>query len=241
MSSIICEKRIYDDRFSTHSHLYGQLILPIKGKLYIETDCKKLEIDRKKIFFLPPDCEHMFKAQESNEFLTLDIDKQILNDNDMKKLSGGKEIEFDDKWKAIEYLLLNECARTNNSAAINSLFEYCYQLIAEEAESKSIQYINEHFYENIDLKTLADIEHYNMSYYSDWFKNNMNITVTEYIKNLRIKKAKELMTETDLSILQIAQRVGYEHNSSFTRAFKETEGISPAQFRKESKNMLKLY
>ena len=83
MSNIICEKRIYDDRFSTHSHLYGQLILPIKGKLYIETDCKKLEIDRKKIFFLPPDCEHMFKAQENNEFLTLDIDRRILNDNDM--------------------------------------------------------------------------------------------------------------------------------------------------------------
>ena len=67
------------------------------------------------------------------------------------------------------------------------------------------------------------------------------MTVTEYIKNLRIKKAKELMTETDLSILEIAQRVGYEHNSSFTRVFKEIEGISPAQFRKESKNMLKLY
>lgn len=241
MGNIVCEKRVYEDRFSTHSHQYGQLILPIKGKLYIETDCKKLELDKKKIFFLPPDCEHMFKAGESNEFLTLDIDKQILNDNDMAKLAGGKILDFDDKWKAIEYLLLNECSKTNNSAAINSLFEYCYHLIAEESVSKSIEYINEHFYENIDLKTLADIEHYNMTYYSDWFKNNMNVTVTDYIKKLRIKKAKELMMETDLSILAIAQKVGYEHNSSFTRVFKEIEGTSPAEFRRQSKNMLKLY
>lgn len=58
---------------------------------------------------------------------------------------------------------------------------------------------------------------------------------------MRIKKAKELMAETDLSILEISQSVGYEHNSSFTRVFKELEGISPAQFRRKSKNMLKFY
>lgn len=97
---------------------------------------------------------------------------------------------------------------------------------------ESIEYINEHFYENIDLKTLADIEHYNTSYYSEWFKNNTGVTVTEYIKNLRIKKAKEFLADTDMSILKIAQRVGYEHNSSFTRIFKESEKISPAEFRK---------
>lgn len=107
MSNIICEKRVYDDRFSTHSHLYGQLILPTKGSLYIETDSKKLELDKKKIFFLPPDCEHMFKAKENNECLTLDIDKQVLNNSDMAKLAGGKVIDFNDKWKAIEYLLFS--------------------------------------------------------------------------------------------------------------------------------------
>lgn len=241
MSNIICEKRVYDDRFSTHSHQYGQLIIPIKGNLYITTDCKEMNIDNNKVFFLPPDCGHMFKADRSNEFLTLDINKKILNENDMTKLAGGKDIEFDDKWKAVKYLLLKECAETNNSAAINSLFDYCYHLIVEESVSKSIEYINEHFYENIHIKTLADIEHYNISYYSDWFKNNMNITVTEYIKNLRIKKAKELILETDLSMLQISEMVGYEHNSSFTRVFKEIEGVSPVQFKRKSKNQLNIY
>ena len=94
MSNIICEKRVYEDRFSTHSHLYGQLILPIKGSLYIETDSKKLKLDKKKIFFLPPD---MFKAKENNECLTLDIDKQVLNNSDMVKLAGGKVLEFENK------------------------------------------------------------------------------------------------------------------------------------------------
>ena len=91
------------------------------------------------------------------------------------------------------------------------------------------QYINAHFAEKIDLKKLADIEHYNVSYYTEWFKNTMNISPIEYIQNLRIKKAKELLLNTNLPILQM---VGYEHNSSFTKVFKQLEKISPVDFRK---------
>lgn len=232
IKNIICEKRIYDSRFSTHSHLYGQLIIPVSGKMYIETECRQVVLDDKKVFFLPPDCNHIFKADEVNEFLTLDINKQILNKNDMYNFTGGKVLEFNEKWKAVRYLLLNECREKNNSNAINDLFNYCYHLIGEETKNRSVEYINEHFYENIDLKALAEIEHYNPVYYSEWFKRNMGITVSEYIKNLRIDKAKELLKDTDLSVFEIAQSVGYEHNSSFSRAFKERENISPAQFRK---------
>lgn len=233
MKNIICERRIYEDKLNIHSHLYGQLILPIKGSLFIETNYKKIEIDNSKLFFIPPDCEHVFKANKSNEFLTLDISDKMLNRNDMKNMPGGKELELDDRWKAVRYLLLNECKEKNNSNAINDLFNYCYHLILEGSLSKSIEYINNHFMENIDISILADIEHYNISYYSEWFKNKMNMTVTEYIRFLRIKKAKEFLSDSDLSILEIAQMVGYEHNSSFTRVFKAYEKMSPAEFRKK--------
>jgi YesN/AraC family two-component response regulator len=233
LKNIICERRIYEDKLNIHSHLYGQLILPIKGSLFIETNYKKIEIDNNKLFFIPPDCEHVFKANKSNEFLTLDISDKMLNRNDMKNMPGGKELELDDRWKAVRYLLLNECKEKNNSNAINDLFNYCYHLILEGSLSKSIEYINNHFMENIDISILADIEHYNISYYSEWFKNKMNMTVTEYIRFLRIKKAKEFLTDSNLSILEIAQMVGYEHNSSFTRVFKAYEKMSPAEFRKK--------
>ena len=241
LKNIICERRIYESCFNTHSHLYGQLILPIKGKLYIETEHKKLQVDNNNAFFLPPESMHTFKAEESNDFLTLDINKDILNADDIKNLGDGKEIQFDDKWKAIRYLLLSECRDNNNSDSINALFNYCYHLIIDKTASVSIEFINQHFYENIDIKTLADMEHYSVTYYSEWFKRSMGVTVTEYIRNLRIKKAKELLENTDLSVLAIAQIIGYEYNSSFTRSFKECENISPAQFRKNSVYRLKRY
>lgn len=98
----------------------------------------------------------------------------------------------------------------------------------------SIEYINNHYFEEIDLKVLAEIEHYTPTYYSEWFKQNMNMSLTTYIQNLRLKKAKELLLNTDYTILQIAQIVGYNHNSSLTRLFKTLEKTTPIQFKIEN-------
>jgi len=211
------------------------LILPIHGILYIETNYKKLSLNDEHLFFLPPDCKHSFRANKSNEFLVLDISNNMLNKYDMENMIGGREFLFDDKWKAIRYLLLNEADNKKSSSSINDLFLYCYHFIADGSIPDSIKYINEHFTEDIDLKKLADIEHYNISYYSEWFKNKMNVSPVEYIQNLRVKKAKELLLNTNLTILQISQIVGYEHNSSFTRVFKYLEKISPTEFRRKIK------
>lgn len=235
LNNIKCERRIYDYKSNTHAHEYAQLILPIQGKLYIETNCKQLTLGNEQLVFLPPDCRHTFRADKSNEFLVLDIANNMLNKYDMENMVGGMEVSFDDKWKAIKYLLLNEAENKQRSSAINDLFLYCYHFIADESISDSIKYINEHFTEDIDIKMLANIEHYNVSYYSEWFKNRMKVSPVDYIQNLRIKKAKELLINTNLPILQISQMIGYEHNSSFTRVFKSLEGIRPAEFRRKIK------
>ena len=235
MNNIKCERRIYNFKTNTHAHEYGQLILPLHGVLSIETDYKKLKLNDDSVFFLPPDCKHTFNSYNNNEFLVLDIPNSMLNKYDMEKMCGGRNFLFDDKWKATRYLLLNENNINQNSSSINNLFLYFYNFIITENLPNSIKYINEHFTEDIDLKKLAGIEHYNVSYYSEWFKHNMNISPTEYIQNLRVKRAKELLLNTNLTILQISQMIGYEHNSSFTKVFKNSEKISPAEFRKRIK------
>lgn len=235
MNSVNCERRTYDYKFNTHAHSHAQLILPMHGKLYIETNYKKLTLKDDHLFFLPPDCKHTFRADNSNEFLVLDISNNIISKSDMEKLIGGKELQFDDKWKAIRYLFLNEANNKKSSSSITNLFLYCYDFIANENIADSIKYINEHFAEDIDLKKLATIEHYNISYYTEWFKNKMKVTPVEYIQDLRVKKAKELLLNTNLTILQISQMVGYEYNSSFTKVFKHLEKISPVEFRRKIK------
>ena len=101
----------------------------------------------------------------------------------------------------------------------------------ENREFESIKYINNHLAEDIDLKKLADIEHYNNTYYVEWFKKKTGFSPMEYIQNKRIEKSKELLLNTDLNILQVGEAVGYKHNSSFTRVFKKLENITPKEFR----------
>lgn len=235
MNNIICERRVYKESNHLHTHSYGQLILPINGKLNIQTDNKKLSVGDEKIFLLPPDCEHLFSANKCNEFLVLDIPSNFLKKNHIDKIIGGQEIEFDDKWRAIRYLFLEEINKKNSSNSINNLFLYSYDLLMSGYEFKSIKFIDEHFTDEIDLKKLAEMEHYNSTYYVEWFKNKMGISPMEYIQNRRIEKSKELLLNTDLNILQIGEAVGYKHNSSFTRVFKKLESITPKEFRQNSK------
>lgn len=235
MNSIICERRVYNDKNKVHTHKYGQLILPIKGNLNIETMKKSLSLGNEHIFFLPPKCEHLFNSNGINEFLVLDIPMNYIKNNDMNKITGGKESIFDYKWNAIRCLFLNEINNKKSSSSINNLFLYCYELMMSENTFPSVKYINEHYVEDIDLKKLAEIEHYNSNYYIEWFKNNIGMPPGEYIKKLRISKSKELLLNTDLTILQIGESVGYKYNSSFTRALKDIEDITPKEFRLYSK------
>ena len=59
----------------------------------------------------------------------------------------------------------------------------------------------------------------------------MHITITEYVHNKRIEHIKHLLLESDLSMNEISEMVGYSSASSFIRFFKSECGITPAQFK----------
>nr|WP_294022338.1 AraC family transcriptional regulator [uncultured Lachnoclostridium sp.] len=65
------------------------------------------------------------------------------------------------------------------------------------------------------------------------FKEVTGITVSEYITEYRITKAKDFLINTDLSVEMISQAVGYMNISSFSRVFKLKAGCSPLQYRKK--------
>ncbi|MCG8485565.1 MAG: AraC family transcriptional regulator [Clostridia bacterium] len=232
MQGIKYDFKVYQQKMKTHTHSFGQLIIPIRGSLNIETDTMDSIIDENKLFFLSPSSEHTFYSKVRNEFLVLDIPYEFLKDDDMKKNQDGKLIEMDERWQLLKSLLIKDCQEDSNHYAVNNLFQYFYQYLVESSHYRSIDYLNQHYTEEISLNTLAKIENYNPNYYSEWFKKEMKVSITDYIKNLRVKKAKEMLIHHDYSILQIAQMVGYHHHSSLTRAFKDVENMTPAQFRK---------
>jgi AraC family transcriptional regulator, arabinose operon regulatory protein len=65
------------------------------------------------------------------------------------------------------------------------------------------------------------------------FKYETGMSVVQYVKTMRLKKAKELLESTPLSIKQIMAEVGIKDKSNFCRDFKKTYGLSPVKYRKD--------
>lgn len=96
----------------------------------------------------------------------------------------------------------------------------------------TVDYIH-HQYGQADLSLDAAADHLNISkgYLSQFFKEQTGVNFSEYVENLRMDKAKQLLSETRLPIRDIAQQVGYHASSTFCRAFKRGSGISATAYR----------
>ncbi|ALF12063.1 DNA-binding response regulator [Parageobacillus thermoglucosidasius] len=98
---------------------------------------------------------------------------------------------------------------------------------------KAIRFINENLNRPFSLREVSSFVHLNPSYFSTLFKEETNMTFSEYVTRCRLQKAKSLLITTDLTIAEIAEEVGYQTAKYFIKLFKEFEGITPYQFRKE--------
>lgn len=238
--SIIGERRTYSDLAHTHDHTFAQLILPLQGTLFIETSLHHFALDESRLFFLPPKCQHTFYAKNNNEFLILDIPSAMLAGQETSKIQGGLCTVLDDQWQALRFLMVSEVSQNSTfNQDLTNLFHYAYRLLLRNSTPRSLQYIHTHYYEPLELQQLAHLEGYNLTYYCEWFKKLTGMTPKVYIQTLRLQKAKELLSQTNLSILQIAQQVGYEHHSSLTRLFHQYETVTPLAYRQHTRRLAK--
>ncbi|MDG0810448.1 helix-turn-helix domain-containing protein [Cohnella rhizosphaerae] len=96
------------------------------------------------------------------------------------------------------------------------------------------RYIEAHYAETITRESLANLFHYSVPYMSKQFRRETGESVIDYLIQARVRKAGELLANTELSIQEIAASVGYSDVSYFNRIFKKTTGMTPNQCRSGS-------
>ena len=99
------------------------------------------------------------------------------------------------------------------------------------------RFIDLHFKESLTLEQLAEEAHMNKYYLSHAFKREYGISPINYMISRRIEESKYLLAETDLSMSQIAQLLGFSSLSYFSQAFRRTQSISPKDYRKNMKEI----
>lgn len=92
-------------------------------------------------------------------------------------------------------------------------------------------YIRDNLEKDLSLVRLAELNHFNPSYLSRFFKQETGINLSEFIDDSRIRRAKELLSNSDLMVREVALQVGYESAHSFTRLFKKLTGMTPQEYR----------
>lgn len=99
----------------------------------------------------------------------------------------------------------------------------------------AIKYIQDNYTLDISVADVAAFLSLDRKYFSRIFKEHLQVSPNEYIMGYRMIKACELLENTQLSINEIAQSVGYDNPFSFSRAFKKLKNLSPDAYRKANK------
>ena len=144
--------------------------------------------------------------------------------------------------------LLTQISRTESVVdreeivqTLSELADFCLsresgrEMNAVDKVAYALDYIREHFNEEIVINDLAARLDMSPSYFSSTFKKAVGQSTMQYITGLRMERAREYLESTDQNVAVIAKSVGYEDIQYFFRVFKKATGMTPLQYRQKPK------
>lgn len=140
--------------------------------------------------------------------------------------------EFSKRENAYELYIKGSILQIITCLIRNSLLEIDNQKLEDKLKRLKpiLNYIDINFQKDIDLKKASQMVNLSYYHFSRHFKKVIGQSFTEYLNFIRVLEAKKLLLTSDLNISEIAYQVGYSNVSSFNRAFKKINGITPGEF-----------
>ena len=240
----------------THNHMELFFIVGGKGQFLIEDQLHPVSINQ--LVIINPNVLHTEVSLNAQplEYIVLGIEGvQLANNNDSDgqfnildyyesvEISGClrnilREMEqknpgYEDVCQAYMEILIIRLMRTTTLSVPTEP-----QAISANRQCAAVRrYIDLHFKEALTLEQLAEEGHMNKFYLSHAFKREYGISPINYMISKRIEESKYLLAETDLSMSQIAQLLGFSSLSYFSQVFHRTQSISPKEYRQNLKQL----
>lgn len=165
----------------------------------------------------------IFKSHIKNDTFTEKCFTDIFYENDTQ--NSGYDIQIKGITSLlIVYLIRNYKAMTISDVAYDTHIEKLNRI------NTILSYIENNYTEPISVDELAQKAFLSKGYFYHYFKNVTGQNLTDYINQLRIKKAVNLLKNTSASITEIASEVGYSDINYFSRTFKKFMGIPPSKY-----------
>lgn len=244
----------YNHKIPNENHLH--FVLSGKGILIVNDRVHYIKKDD--IFLIPQGCPVQYYADEAEPWCYMWVTFAGENAEKYLKCAGlSKEVPVIHSTvpnktylNYVQKILeANELTFSNEIRRVGVLYELLATLIDAQASvlhkkghhdypyqiyvDHALQYIRDN-YSTIKVNDIADYIGINRSYLTSIFKKEVNVSPQEYLLQYRLKKAAQMLRNTNLSVQEIAESVGYENPLTFSKIFKQTYGLSPKNYRNQS-------
>jgi len=238
-----------------HAHAeYYQIYYVMDGSGIFLVNGEEVKMENGMFFFLAPGVSHGIKrvdGEGQDRLRELEVKFVVFNEELHEELLRVPAVN----WGTLE--LQQAYAQVIREAIqkapyyeqrLPNLFAaWLYQMLAQRQRSsrnlgrpgedkpsaRVKQYIDEHFAEDLTLDKLAAISGYSKSYLCQVFREDVGVTVNNYINDVRISHAMQLLVVTEKSVAEVGEKCGYNSVFYFVKTFKKIVGIPPGSFRKE--------
>jgi AraC family transcriptional regulator len=174
---------------------------------------------------------------ESVKDMSVEVMPQLkINDPLIRSLGIALILQL--KFNKMGSRLYAETAAAMLSVHLLQHYTACKRVIKQYTEGLSqgklqqvLDYVDSYLDQNLSLTELAALVHTSPYHFARLFKQSTGVPPHQYLNNCRIKKAKQLLAQQDLSILEIAQQVGFQSQSHFTTLFRRSLGVTPTAYR----------
>lgn len=155
---------------------------------------------------------------------------RILGDliSELEAESPGKEIIV----RALVEQLVVQLLRNYSAARLSEELELSRVGLVDRRIRRSVELMYTQLDQDLSLKDVAAASYLSPFHFARLFKKITGSTPHNYLAGIRSTRAQRLLAESDLSITEIAARVGYLSASHFTKAFRQATGTTPREFRK---------
>lgn len=193
----------------------------VKHYLYFARDWRKRGCSQAECTALTRQClSEICRSLPAEE--TVGLEETALGELFRITASARSFESFFEKCSKLMEHILNSSGHFPEDSQVDDVAELLYRHILSDYGSK------------IDINGFAREHGYHPIYLITRFTRIKGISPTKLIIQLRLNQARELLTQTDMRLKDIAEAVGYYDVSYFSRVFKEREGISPGSYRKEN-------
>lgn len=238
--------------YPPHSHTFYEIELIISGKGHVILNGQKYEFSDNTLFFFTPLDFEVMELYGEVKLLNIAFSPEWIKDSLTDDLIFPTVIY--DYFFPYTQRIHEEYINTYsfNQAAVESmltimLVDITRSILETKMQDgerynanirRAMQYIQLHFKENITLMDVANYVYLNPSYFSSQFKKVTNMSFLEYLHNLRLTYAKQMLTYTKIPVTDICYNSGFTSFSNFSRSFKQSYDISPREFRKLHANSI---